>query len=67
MTLRVARKAAGLTQAELAARVGCAQTQISKLEAGETVDPSHRLVVCICRVLCVDPQDVAEFKVRCRS
>jgi transcriptional regulator with XRE-family HTH domain len=64
MTLRAARRAAGLTQAELAAKVGCDQTQISKLEAGQVADPSHRLVVRISRVLGVDPQQVAEFRVR---
>jgi DNA-binding XRE family transcriptional regulator len=64
MTLREARRAAGLTQAELAAKVRCDQAVISRLEAGQVADPSHRLVVRISRVLGVDPQQVAEFRVR---
>lgn len=41
MNLRKARKAAGLTQAELAQRVGCDQSMISRIEQGKrpmTVD-----------------------------
>lgn len=64
MKLRDARRAAGLTQAQLAAKVGCDQTQISKLEAGTVAEPSHSLVVRICRALGVQPSQIAEFKVR---
>lgn len=64
MKLRDARVTAGLTQADLAAKVGCDQTQISKLEAGQIADPSHRLVVRISRVLGVEPQQISEFRVR---
>lgn len=64
MTLKAARTAAGLTQAELAAKVGCDQTLISKIESGRVTDPSHRLVVRISRVLFMEPSQITEFKVR---
>lgn len=67
MHLATARKRANLTQAQLAARVACDQTQISKLETGRGQGVSYRLVVKICRVLGVDPETVDEFKVGGRS
>lgn len=67
MRLKKARTTAGLTQAQLAARVRCNQKQISNLEAGAVPNPSYRLVVKICRVLGVDPECVAEFRVGGKS
>ena len=65
MTLRSARRAAGLTQAELAERVKVSQTTISQLEDGRIsgVRSAHETVVRIARVLGVDPQSIDEFRV----
>lgn len=63
MQLKTARRRAGLTQAQLADRANVSQQTISKLEAGETVDPSYRLVMRICRALGVTPDVIDEFKV----
>ena len=38
--LKIARKRAGLTQDQLAARSGVSQSQISRIESGEAVDPA---------------------------
>lgn len=43
-TLRAARDAKTLTQAQLAERSGVTQAHISKIEAGITVDPGHATV-----------------------
>lgn len=44
MTLREAREARELTQAELAAKSGIDQSHISKIERGETADPKNSTV-----------------------
>lgn len=41
--VREARKRAGITQAELAARVGTTQSAIARLESGATTPTLHRI------------------------
>ena len=45
--LRVARRAKGLTQAELAQRVGCQQSAVSMMEAGRTTALAHETLARI--------------------
>ncbi len=54
MNIRNARKAVGLTQAELARRVGCDQSEISRLERGERL-MSVRMLTAIARALEIPP------------
>lgn len=54
MNIRNLRKAAGLTQAELARRVACNQSEISRLERGERL-MSVRMLKAIARALGVPP------------
>ena len=58
--LKQRRKALDLTQAELAARVGCAMMTIQKIEAEER-RPSKELAGHLARVLRVPPADHATF------
>ena len=51
--LRDARKAAGLTQVELADRVGVHQTRLSQIEGGAAVDLEMRWKLAV--ALGVDP------------
>lgn len=51
--LRDARKAAGLTQAELASRVGVHQTRLSQIEHGDSADLQARYDLAI--ALGIDP------------
>ena len=51
----MARKAAGLTQEQLGARVGATQVSISKIESGE--NSSSTFVLPICRVLKIHPPE----------
>jgi transcriptional regulator with XRE-family HTH domain len=53
--LRRARRRAGLTQAQLAARIHKPQSFVSKLETGEKADATMTEVVAMARVLDVDP------------
>jgi transcriptional regulator with XRE-family HTH domain len=52
--LRAIRRAAGLTQVELAARSGVSQPSISQYEAGDT-EPAWSTVAALCRALGVTP------------
>lgn len=61
MTLRAARKAAKLTQAQLAALSGVPQQLISRIERRDVRDPSHRAVMALARALELDPADIEEF------
>ena len=63
MRLRDLRMAQNLTQAQLGKLAHVRQTTISKLEAGHTVDPSHRTVTRIARALGVSWSDIDEFEV----
>lgn len=50
MKLQALRTGAGLTQQELAARVGCAQSEISRIERGErrvSVERLRQLAVAL--------------------
>ncbi|MFI5228495.1 MAG: helix-turn-helix transcriptional regulator [Gemmatimonadales bacterium] len=53
--LREARKAAGLTQVQLAKKVGVRQATISDLETGETTTINLELLDKICRKLGIEP------------
>ena len=55
-TLRQHRENAGLTQVELAEKIGASLSAIKKLEAGDRI-PSLKTVLMICRGLDVPPQD----------
>lgn len=63
MTLRDARKQAGMTQTQLAEKAHVDQRTISALERRKIAEPSHVKVVCICRALGVSPQLIDEFRV----
>lgn len=63
MTLKEARRAAKLTQQQLATAAKIGQPVISQIEAGRVKKPAHADVVRICRVLGVDPQSIDEFRV----
>lgn len=56
--LRDARKAAGLTQIELADRVGVHQTRLSQIEGGAAVDLEMRWKLAV--ALGVDPHQLDE-------
>lgn len=58
MELKVARKIARLTQAELAAQSGVDQTLISKMELGKIRHPSYETVVRLARALNVEPHEL---------
>ena len=60
--LRKARKRAGYSQSQLARLADVPQATISALETKKIQNPSHTLVVRICRVLRRRPDDV--FPVR---
>jgi transcriptional regulator with XRE-family HTH domain len=57
-TLRDRRRAAGLTQRELADRSGLDFSYISKLENGRLPPPAADTVVTICRILRVPPEEL---------
>lgn len=56
--LRAARKRAGLSQAELAARAKVDQSWISRAEAGQKTNPEHNKVMRVCAVLGIEPSDL---------
>lgn len=56
ITLRAARKRAGLTQVELATASGVDQTAISKLEVGTIANPGFDTVLKLANALDVDPR-----------
>ena len=51
LQLRAARRAKGLTQAELAQRVGCQQSAVSMMESGRTTALARETLVQIAAVL----------------
>lgn len=55
MWLRDARRAAGLTQSQLAKLIGKPQSFVSKIEIGEKVDPTLSEVVALAKHVNVDP------------
>jgi transcriptional regulator with XRE-family HTH domain len=56
--LRDLRRRAGLTQAELAGRIGKPQSFISKLELGTLSEPSFTDVIALAKALDVDPLSI---------
>lgn len=58
MNLRLARKAAQLTQAQLAERAGIEQATVSDLEAGKIRKPSYETVVRLARALNVSAEEL---------
>lgn len=52
--LKRLRLSSGLTQADLATKVGLSKDTISKLELGKQENPGMKHLVLICRVLKVD-------------
>jgi len=54
--LRDRRRAAGLSQRELAARIGLDFSYISKVENGRMPPPAADTIVAICRVLGIAPE-----------
>ena len=60
LTLRAAREDAGLTQAELAERVGVRQATISDLETGKSTRIDFDLLDRLCDVLGVEPGELLE-------
>lgn len=56
--LRRVRRAAGLTQVQLATQAGCTQQTISYLENGKSRTPSWRVVQALAAALNVDPREV---------
>lgn len=55
--LRAARKAAGLTQAQLAEKIGCTQRDISRWEAG-LVEPGVLIVKKMAQALGCSMDDI---------
>jgi transcriptional regulator with XRE-family HTH domain len=58
ITLRDAREAAGLTQAELADRAGVRQATISDIETGKSTRIDLPILDAICDVLGVEPREL---------
>lgn len=57
-TLRELRRSAGVSQRELASRVGVDFSYISKVENGRIPPPAADTIVKICEVLGVDPDQL---------
>ena len=62
--LRDARKAAGLTQAELAAKTGIDQGDLSRIENGKTAGMTMDVLDRLCRALKCEPGDILVRKRR---
>ena len=54
------RKRAGLSQEELAERVGCSRSQLARLESGVSCRPSYQIVADIARALGVTTQQLEQ-------
>ena len=65
--LRERRLAAGLTQADLAARAGLAVRTVRELEQGRTVRPRRATALLIARTLRLTGQELAEFLAAARG
>lgn len=57
MNLKAARKRAGMTQSELAARVGCSYQMVQRYETGER-NPKLETVARFAEALGVDPEEL---------
>lgn len=58
MTLKDARLSAGLTQTQLADRVGVSQTTVYDLEVGRNQSPSYETVIRLAAALGVSPEEL---------
>lgn len=58
ITLREARKTAGLTQVQLAKRAGVRQATVSDLETGKPGRIDLEVLDSLCRVLGLEPGDL---------
>lgn len=67
LTLKDARDAAGLTQSELAERVGVRQATISDLETGKSGRIDLDVIERLCRVLKIEPGDLIVLEPKLRS
>ncbi|PYL79095.1 MAG: hypothetical protein DMF21_13770 [Verrucomicrobia bacterium] len=56
--LREKRRAAGVSQRELAAGAGLDFSYISKLENGRIPPPAADTVVALCRILKIEPEEL---------
>jgi transcriptional regulator with XRE-family HTH domain len=59
--LRVAREQVGLSQRQLAARIGIHNSYLARLESGETANPSADVVQRIADVLEIDSTDLFAY------
>jgi transcriptional regulator with XRE-family HTH domain len=66
-TLQKLREARGLTQAEIARKVGVTQTYIAKLEGGDKANPSLSVLTNLSRALNVELADLLHTKSRRRK
>ena len=64
--LRELRKVRGLTQVQVAEQTGIDQSQISRIESGETTGMDFSVMERLCTVLRCEPGDLLE-RVRRRS
>lgn len=56
----VLRRSRGLSQEELAERVGCSRSQLARLESGVSCRPSYQIVAYIARALGVTTQQLEQ-------
>jgi transcriptional regulator with XRE-family HTH domain len=59
--LRTAREKAGISQRQLASRVGIHNSYLARLESGETANPAAELLQRIAEVLEIDSTDLFAF------
>jgi transcriptional regulator with XRE-family HTH domain len=60
-TLKKARKSIGLTQVEVAEKVGISSTYYSMIERGEKTNPGSKIMIKIAKFLKLNPSDVFPF------
>ena len=67
ITLRELRKARGLTQVQVAEQTGIDQSQISRIESGETTGMDFSVMERLCTVLHCEPGDLLRQPPRSRK
>lgn len=60
-TLKNARRSLGLTQAEVADKVGISSNYYSMIERGERESPGTKIMTAIAKVLKLQPSDIITF------
>ena len=60
--IRQARERYGMSQAELARRIGISGTALNQIESGKTPDPGVSRILGIARVLGVSPNDLLGWR-----